>query len=207
MNWKDIAMVGIALVLAALFVGSIFSYIILNGKYSDLQQDYSKLEIEKQGLSNELSSTQTELNEALQNLQENITQLEEARSGNKYEMHDPTYQEVYTFIALDKTDQIPYDEDTFNCMDYATMINNNAEGKGIRCCVIYLDFKDSAYSHSIIGFDTTDSGMLYYEPQSDERVMNLKVGNDYWTECVIPKAGYYYAEDPDDTIAGIIEYW
>ncbi len=138
-------------------------------------------------------------------LQENISELEKAQYGNRYETHDPTYYEAKRFMARDYTNLIKYDEEKFNCIDYATEVNNNAEKQGIRCYVVQLMFENSA--HALICFNTSDEGKIYYEPQSDERVKHLNIGNDYWTDCVIPKGNYKYKNDPDDTIQRILVYW
>ena len=120
-------------------------------------------------------------------------------------MHNPTYHEVLNFIDDDETNKIPYDEETFVCSNYAQILNDNAENKGIRCAMIDLYFENSA--HQIIGFNTIDYGMVYFESQSDERVDNIDIGNDYWTECVVTGSGYYYEDDPDDTITSYLIYW
>ena len=51
--------------------------------------------------------------------------------------------------------------------------------------------------------------MVDIETQSDEWVENLEVGNDYWTDCVVPNGNYYYyyEEAPDDTIKDILIFW
>lgn len=154
-----------------------------------------------------LSEVQQELEQTNISLQENISELEKLQSGDKYQLHDPTYYEVSRFIASDTTDEIPYNNETFDCEDFCHQINNNAENRGIRCAYVVLYFYDTNTGHAIIGFNTIDREMVYVEPQSDEWVENLEVGNDYWTDCVVPKGGYYYEDAPNDTIKEILIFW
>ena len=85
------------------------------------------------------------------------------------------------------------------------MVNNNAEDMGISCAVVIINFNLS--SHAIIAFNTTDRGMVYFEPQTDDVVRNLEIGNDYWTDCLINDPGWYYVDESDDTIESIMTYW
>ena len=156
-----------------------------------MEIEISQLTNDSNNLENNLSATQQE--------------LELLKQGDKFTMHDPTYNEVAMFIGEDDTNTNQYVPDIFTCIDFAQGVNNNAEKQGIRCCVIHVEFENKA--HALIGFNTVDKGMVYVEPQSDEWVENFEVGNDYWTECVVPQPGYYYEDEPDDTIEGIYIYW
>jgi hypothetical protein len=136
------------------------------------------------------------------------SELVKARAGTKYYMHDPTFSEVEEFISQDTTNEFEYVNDTFTCKNYAQVVNNNAEELGIRCAYVVLMFKNG--SHAIVGFNTTDRGMIYIEPQEDDLILILEIGKQYWTECVIPKDDTYYYDDPedyDDTIIDILLYW
>jgi len=155
----------------------------------------------------QLSDVKKELEQINLSLQENVSELEKLRSGDKYELHDPTYNEVASFIASDKTDEIPYDNETFDCQHFAQTINDNAENRGIRCAFVIVHFYETNTGHMIVGFNTVDQGMVYIEPQSDEWVENLEVGNEYWTDCVVPKGNYYYEDAPDDTIKEVLVFW
>jgi len=156
-----------------------------------MEIEISQLTNDSNNLENNLSATQQE--------------LDLLKQGDKYSMHDPTYSEVVNFIAVDDTNTNEYVPDVFTCINFAQGVNNNAESIGIRCCVIHVEFETNA--HALIGFNTIDKGMVYVEPQSDEWVENFEVGNDYWTECIVPEPGYYYEDNPDDTIEGIYLYW
>lgn len=154
-----------------------------------------------------LEQVENELSCINQSLQENLSEIALLQSGTKYDLHDPTYLEVARFIAQDKTDENIYDNETFDCEQFSQIVNNNAEEQGIRCAYVVIYFYDTNTGHAIIGFDTIDQGMVYIEPQTDEWVINLVEGNEYWTDCVVPKGGYYYEDAPHDTIQEILVFW
>ena len=123
--------------------------------------------------------------------------LYEANTG--YDLHDPTYQEVMDFIANDNSNDIPYSKNDHICTDYTTAVNNNAEKLGIRCGSVYIIYPETG--HSIIGFDTTDRGMIFIEPQFDKEVA-LPVGKSYSLSN-----GFLQPDDIDDTIIRYLIMW
>ncbi|MDI6814647.1 MAG: hypothetical protein QMC90_00975 [Dehalococcoidales bacterium] len=124
--------------------------------------------------------------------------------GHGYTLRDPTYKEVITFLKEDKTDKNKYVEDTYVCSHFARDVGNNAEAKGLRCAFIVLRYPDGG--HAIIAFNTIDEGLVYFEPQSDERVRPV-IGKRFY-QCIEPRPGYYYKEPEfDDTIVDILVIW
>jgi len=60
--------------------------------------------------------------------------------------------------------------------------------------------------HAIIAFDTTDEGMVFFEPITDDRVRPV-ISKRYY-RCVEPKPGYIYeAPSFNDTIVDIVVIW
>ena len=124
--------------------------------------------------------------------------------GHGYTISDPTYTAVLAFLAQDMTDSNEYIEGLYVCSHFTRDVCNNAEEAGIRCASVDLRYPDGG--HTIIAFDTVDQGLVYFEPQTDEKV-NLVIGERYY-QCVIPRPGYYYPEpDHDDTIQDILVIW
>jgi hypothetical protein len=97
-----------------------------------------------------------------------------------------TYDELLEFLKHDKTDQIPYDENTFICGDYAEMVHNNAEKAGIKAAWVGIDYEDHE-GHACNAFSTSDKGIVYIDCTgmrvSDglptDSIINMSVGNDY----------------------------
>jgi multidrug efflux pump subunit AcrA (membrane-fusion protein) len=126
-------------------------------------------------------------------------------SGYGYILKDPTYQSLVSFLARDKTSEKTYDVNNYNCVNFSADVKVNAAKEYIRSAYVAVDFPGST-GHSLLAFDTTDRGIIYIEPQSDEEV-RLEVGKPFY-ECIIPRAGYYYKQPADDdTIERFVVVW
>jgi hypothetical protein len=117
--------------------------------------------------------------------------------GRGYTIRDPTYQEALQFISVDQTDKHIYSE-AYICVNFAADFNNNAIQAGYRCGFVFIYFPETA--HSIVCFNTTDHGILFIEPQSDE-IVDMIIGQSYWDETK------YVSPNYDDTILRIIIVW
>ena len=126
----------------------------------------------------------TQVQNSLDNLQVNYDRL---TSGYGYVLRDPTYQEVKAFIAADTTNSNAYVNDTYVCEDFSKDVKTHAMQHKFRCAYVSIRFYDGNGAHAIVAFNTTDRGIIYIEPQSDEEV-NLRAGYHYWTQCVIAAA-------------------
>jgi len=104
-------------------------------------------------------------------------------------VRNPTHDEVLKFIGEDETDEVEYVEGEFECLDFCMMFRNNAFKKGYISYTVWIDFVGQSFGHSIIGFNTTDRGMVYLDPQLDYFV-DLGVGVDYWKDAVLSPQEY-----------------
>ena len=168
-------------------------------------------------LRSELESTKDHLSDVeveLQLAQDNLIDIEEELADTKarlaametdaLHLHNPTFEEALDFLERDQTDANEYLEGEYVCSHFAADVNNNAEQQGIRCALVDVRFSSSG--HAIIAFDTTDEGMVYFDPITDDRARPV-IGKRYY-RCVEPKPGYIY-ETPsfDDTIVDIVVIW
>lgn len=87
--------------------------------------------------------------------------------GHIYELRDPSYNEALRFIRKDPTNKNEYN-DSFQCRHYSAEVISNAKEQGIISHYVYIGFNDSA--HAIVAFNTTDRGLVYFEPQDDAQV-------------------------------------
>lgn len=103
-------------------------------------------------------------------------------AGRGYTIRDPTYQEVLIFISEDKTDENEYIPGKYTCLNFAADFKNNAFQAGYRCGFVEIEFPEAA--HAIVCFNTTDQGLIFIEPQTDE-IVTLSVGEFYWDRIVV----------------------
>ena len=91
------------------------------------------------------------------------------------------YDEVVEFLKEDVTDKIAYSNLTFDCTSYARVIKENATTQGIKCALVVLDMSEvrGNTSHAINCFETTDRGIVYFDPQTDGQRYDVRVGGTY----------------------------
>lgn len=118
-------------------------------------------------------------------------------AGTGYNVRDPTYQEMLNFIASDRTDENEYSEN-YTCLHFTADVKNHAFQEGYRCGFVYLLFPDSA--HAIVCFNTTDRGLVFIEPQSDD-IVKVSIGQSY------SELNGYEKPDYNDTIISFIIIW
>lgn len=169
-------------------------------------------------VSSQLATAQTNLAQVQTNLAAEQTQLTAANdqvsslqvdinrmaTGYGYVLKDPSYAQMQSFLAADQTDKRTYDVNNYNCVNFSADVKANAAKQKIRCAVVYVDFPST--SHDFVAFNTTDRGLIYIEPQSDDQVVP-QVGKRYY-QCEILPPGYRYTTPSyDDTIVRFIVIW
>jgi regulatory protein YycH of two-component signal transduction system YycFG len=132
--------------------------------------------------SNQASSIKTQLNDYKRSLENTISNINLLKNQNKTELKDPTYNQVLSFIINDTTNENTYHDTDYNCVHFSTDVNNNAEEQDIRCAYVELILNNN-YPHAIVAFNTTDKGLIFFEPQLDE-IAQIEIGKDYWQDCL-----------------------
>jgi hypothetical protein len=76
---------------------------------------------------------------------------------------DPTLNHLAIFLWQDKTEDDPYVESEWVCIDFAEKLHNNAEQNGIKAALVTMKFQNERIGHAINAFQTTDSGLVYID--------------------------------------------
>jgi len=180
------------------------------GEILGTRGEIAALKSELQDTQDHLSDVEAELELTRDSMSDVVAELEDARArlsaveADALHLHNPTFKEARDFLEEDKTDANEYVEGEYVCSHFAADVNNNAERQGIRCALVDVRFPRS--SHAIIAFDTTDEGLVYFDPITDDRVRPV-IGEHYW-ECIEPEPGYEYEKPSfDDTIEDIVVIW
>ena len=210
----------VTIIILALVGGMGYYWLGWNSAQQDLdvaRTEISSLQATVKSQESELSTTKDELltvKTELENTKNYLSNVEGALQASElrlsamqtdmFYLHNPTFEEATSFLTKDKTDSNEYVDDSYVCTHFARDVNDNADSQGIRCA--YVDIRYPQTAHAIIAFDTTDKGLVYFDPSTDERVRPV-VGKEYW-RCVEPRAGYYYEKPSfDDTIVDILVVW
>lgn len=166
---------------------------------SEIEKSSSSLIVEEL----KVESANNDLNNTNKNLQENISTLNELKSGDEYHLHDPTYDEVIDFL------------NSYSSSSEKQMVEK-AKSKGLQCAYVMAyvggisiaeadggdTFSLGGGMYPLIGFDTVDRGMMYYEVDTEYQVIPV-VGRDY-TDCVV---GDPYLPGIFDNITDLLEIW
>jgi hypothetical protein len=106
-------------------------------------------------------------------------------------LRNPTYSEMEAFILYDLTDKHEYIPGEYECADFAADVVNNAAAAGWLCGFALLYFEEG--QHAVVVFNTTDRGLIYIEPETDD-IVDVYVGgtygiyvNDIYTEYEIKR--------------------
>jgi len=60
------------------------------------------------------------------------------------------------------------------------MLNENAIKSGIKCAVVSMDLTGKKrIGHAINAFETTDRGVVYFDPQTDGERFGIEAGGYY----------------------------
>ena len=94
--------------------------------------------------------------------------------------NNPTYFEMISFLNQDNTNNLVYSDD-FTCENFSITMINNARNKGIIAEYVEIyqteqeyytldEWENATASHVIVCFNTSDKGLYFVEPQSDDKI-------------------------------------
>jgi len=92
---------------------------------------------------------------------------------------NPTYDQLMAFINQDKTDQHPYDANSFNCVNYSTSIYNNAEAANIEAAMVSISLKNAVIGHAVNAYITSDYGLVYVDCTGRDTIARVETGKLY----------------------------
>ncbi len=107
--------------------------------------------------------------------------------------------ELVNFIEDDHTNWNNYDPNYYVCLDFSKALVENARKQNIKAWVVLVMFYNQETGHAFVAFETTDLGIVYIEPQGDNRYMVVEEGKplcDSWGvyECMGTIKSIEYAQ-------------
>lgn len=110
-------------------------------------------------------------------------ELVDTNTENADSLTDVNYSTLISFLETDKTDEHEYST-SFLCIDFSLSLLHNASLQNISSGLVLLDFH-TICGHAITSFNTTDSGVIFIEPQSDIDITSkIKILNRYLDETI-----------------------
>jgi len=92
---------------------------------------------------------------------------------------NPTWAQLTAFIAQDTTDQHVYNIKTYNCVNYATTVYNNAENLKIESATVTINLRNSSAGHAVNAFITSDYGLVYVDCTGSDAIARIQTGKVY----------------------------
>ncbi len=118
-------------------------------------------------------------------------------------LRNPTFDEMIAFLNKNTVNWNAYTPE-YVCLDFACDLQKAAAAQGIRMAVVLIEFPKLVFGHALVAFETTDQGLIYFEPQVDHR-MKVEIGRKYWSWIYWPE--YDYDMGYDDTVVSIQLFW
>lgn len=112
---------------------------------------------------------------------------------------NPTYLEMSNFIKKDQTDKKKWTQD-YQCGDFSREVIKNSQDEGYIAGLVFLEMYiyeyeglEINYGHDIICFNTSDKGLYFVEPQTDDIVSKSEMEAMY-------QDGEYYVGDSSEFV-------
>lgn len=123
-----------------------------------LERGISKELMEKQ---ERIVRLEKEIGEGREKIKELEKQIKELPIRLEEKLRNPTWAELKDFLRKDKTNEIVFDDKTFDCSGFAITLFQNARAYGIRTAYVEVVFVD--YGHALNKFKTTDEGYIFID--------------------------------------------
>lgn len=203
---KTIAIIE-SIIIIILVIG-LFNYHYVN---QSMATQISNLKIVNATLQDNVTALETKLQDTLPYLEAHGQQI---KLTNQPYTHNPTWNELKTFLLKDDTVQLRYVEGEFTCGDFAMRLHDNAELAGIRAGVVAIEFQQGP-GHAANVFYTTDKGIVYidvtgcmYNIKWEQRpaVGYIKIGKGYGLIYLNAASSFSY-EYYEDAVQLNHQFW
>jgi hypothetical protein len=118
----------------------------------------------------------------------------DATVTNQQNVHNPTMAELKAFLNEDQTERYVYSKPSFVCTNFAVILHDNAEAKGIRCAFVAIQGTGS--SHALDAFQTTDDGLIFVDDTGTttgfgvDKLAKITMGSEV-SEVAVFRSGFF----------------
>ena len=136
-----------------------------------------------------LGTAKTDLQEAELTAGQLRTELEKKEAGladiqrhlDGSVLADPTLDALMTFLRADRTNNLVYDPENFDCDGFTLSVRDNAAKVGIRSGFVEIAFATKSIGHAFSAFETTDAGTVYVDCIGGDSIAYMEEGETYGT--------------------------
>jgi len=89
------------------------------------------------------------------------------QQNNTTVVSKPFLREVVSFMQSDSTDSHKYIKNRYDCENFTCDVIKNASRAGLEAYSVIIRWEGEWIGHNIVGFETSDYGMIFFEPQDD----------------------------------------
>ncbi|MGA3094310.1 MAG: hypothetical protein ABSD79_02870 [Dehalococcoidales bacterium] len=150
-----------------------------NNQIASMQEDMTTLRDSLSGSQQQLAIAQ----ETLDGLGITVAaskECDDVELIDNLEAQNPTWSQLMSFIADDKTEQNEYIKNVYDCSQFSRDVHNNAEAAGIRAAEVQVSFKNMEAGHALNAFITTDYGLVYIDCTTPpDTVVRVKLDKTY----------------------------
>ncbi len=171
--FKNISLFVLTGIVIALLFGMLS---ILNGR--DTIINSKDADIDKANIY--ISELQKDLNNTIKE-KDNISDLyqeEKTRMKWDYMKNFYTVEELEKFLESDKTNENKFVEETFDCDDYAVMLQNNAAKVGYKMSFQIEFGEEESHMMNLVIIETPRKRIAFIEPQNDKIYLGPFFDND-----------------------------
>ncbi|MGC8940448.1 MAG: hypothetical protein ACP5IJ_00390 [Candidatus Nanoarchaeia archaeon] len=145
-------------------------------------------------VSAELDTKEKEFEELNKSYAERLAEYQNYVSSLKPgEEKIPTSKELLTFLELDNTNELKYDNASFDCTGFAFELYKRARAVGYKVGIVELEFEKEVKGHMFNAFQTSDKGVVYIDVTGNpnqtglDKIAFIDKGKEF-KEVIIPKS-------------------
>ena len=160
--------------------------ICLFSNLNSLELTIKNLEIEKTQLKNQLSNYSQEIKDLTNELNKLKDFIEEAYGREESKLRDPTWEELKLFLETDKTNELIYNDESFDCSGFAIELFKRARANGLKIAIVEIEFNENISGHMLNAFHT-DKGLIFVDVSGNEngtgkdKIAYVEKGKNYGT--------------------------
>ena len=126
----------------------------------------------------------------------------------------PTYEQVIKFLEKDNTDEHPSDPSSYDCVDFAEELHNNAEAAGLKCGVVDVNLVEEDIDgvvyrsgHECNVFKLKERSLLFVDCVYGDCISHAEEGDVYSIRSIYTGEVSYFEGFEDVEVRDVRIFW